>query len=99
MLENTSSSRGSRGNRETTTPEGNTSVRTEVQRKERKLRIQLVLAVVLAVFGMLLFVVSFVVPPTGIIDSSVLVAAGEAFTFSGALIGVDYSYKARAIHD
>ncbi len=66
----------------------------------RKLRIQLILAVVLAVFGMILFVVSFVVPPTGIIDSSVLVAGGEAFTFSGSLIGIDYSYKAKRLsHD
>ena len=63
----------------------------------RKLRIQLILAVVLAVFGMILFVVSFVAPPTGIIDSSVLVAGGEAFTFSGSLIGIDYSYKAKRL--
>ena len=63
----------------------------------RKLRIQLVLAVVLAVFGMILFIASFVAPPTGIIDSSVLVAGGEAFTFSGSLIGIDYSYKAKRL--
>lgn len=63
----------------------------------RKLRIQLVLAVVLAVFGILLFIASFVAPPTGIIDSSVLVAGGEAFTFSGSLIGIDYSYKAKRL--
>lgn len=99
MLENTSSSRGSRGNRETTIPEGSNAEQLSAQRRERKLQIQLVLALVLAVFGMLLFIVSFVVPPTGIIDSSVLVAAGETFTFSGALIGVDYSYKARAVQN
>ena len=63
----------------------------------RKLRIQLILAVVLAVFGILLFIASFVAPPTGIIDSSVLVAGGEAFTFSGSLIGIDYSYKAKRL--
>lgn len=65
----------------------------------RRMCIQLVLAVVLSLFGMLLFIAAFVVPPTGMIDSSVLVAAGETFTFSASLIGIDYSYKAkRLIH-
>lgn len=97
MQENVSSSRGTRTERETTIPEGGNMEKLSAQRRERKLQIQLVLALILAVFGMLLFVVSFVVPPTGIIDSSVLVAGGEVFTFSGALIGVDYSYKARNV--
>lgn len=59
----------------------------------RKMRMQLILAAVLAVFGMILFLCSFIVPPTGIIDSSVLVAGGEAFTFSGSLIGIDVRAK------
>lgn len=42
-----------------------------------------------------MLVVSFFVPPMGIIDASVLAAIGEVFTFSGALIGIDYHYKAR----
>ena len=47
----------------------------------------------LAISGLVLLFLSFFVPPTGIIHSSVLAAVGEVFTFSGALIGIDYSYK------
>ena len=56
---------------------------------------QLILGFILAYFGMVLLVVSFFVPPLGIIDASVLAAIGEVFTFSGALIGIDYHYKQR----
>ena len=55
--------------------------------------LQLVMAVVLATFGLVLMVVSFFVPPLGVIDSSVLVATGEVFTFSGSLMGIDYHYR------
>ena len=58
-----------------------------------KLSIQLGLSVILVFFGIGLLIASFIVPPTGVIDSSVLVAYGETLTFVGALIGVDYSYK------
>jgi len=58
-----------------------------------KLSIQLGLSIVLVFFGIGLLIASFIVPPTGVIDSSVLVAYGETLTFVGALIGVDYSYK------
>lgn len=33
------------------------------------------------------------VPPLGIIDSSVLIAFGETSTFIGAILGIDYNYK------
>ena len=58
-----------------------------------KLSLQLALAVVLVLFGIGMIVASFIVPPLGVIDNSVLVAYGETLTFVGALIGVDYSYK------
>ena len=61
--------------------------------KKQKMTIQLWLGVCLAVMGIILLWVSFFVPPLGIIDSSVLAAIGEVFTFSGALIGIDYTYK------
>lgn len=35
----------------------------------------------------------FCVPPTGVIDNSVLVAFGEILTFVGSLFGIDYHYK------
>ena len=62
-------------------------------------KLQLYLAVLLATFGMTLMVASFFVPPMGVIDSSVLVASGEVFTFSGSLLGIDYHYKAKISND
>ena len=64
-----------------------------------KLSLQLCIAVVLVIFGIGLIVASFVVPPLGVIDNSVLVAYGETLTFVGALIGVDYSYKFKVNRD
>ena len=61
--------------------------------KKQKMNVQLWLGFILAIFGMILICVSFIVPPLGIIDASVLAAIGEIFTFSGALIGIDYHYK------
>ena len=60
-----------------------------------KANIQLILGFILAIFGMALLILSFFVPPMGIIDASVLAAIGEVFTFSAALIGIDYHYKQR----
>lgn len=64
-----------------------------------KLSLQLGIAVVLVIFGIGLIVASFIVPPLGAIDNSVLVAYGETLTFVGALIGVDYSYKFKVNRD
>ena len=61
--------------------------------KKQKMNAQLWLGVFLAISGVVLIFLSFVVPPLGLIHASVLAAIGELFTFSGALIGVDYSYK------
>lgn len=58
-----------------------------------KMSVQLILSVILVLFGIGLLIASFIVPPMGVIDSSILVAYGETLTFVGALIGVDYSYK------
>lgn len=58
-----------------------------------KLTIQLVLACVMAVAGLVLLFCGFWVAPEGQIHDSVLVAFGEVMTFVGALLGVDYSYK------
>lgn len=64
---------------------------------KEKMTIQLMLGVFLAIIGIVLLFLSFFVPPMGIIDASVLTAIGEVFTFSGALIGIDYSYKYKSI--
>jgi len=59
--------------------------------------IQLWLGVCLVIVGVLLLWASFFVAPMGIIDASVLAAVGEVFTFAGALIGIDYTYKYKVI--
>lgn len=64
---------------------------------KEKMTIQLYLAVFLAVMGICLLWVGLFIPPIGIIHASVLTALGEVFTFSGALIGIDYSYKYKTI--
>ncbi len=58
-------------------------------------RIQLWVAVAMVAFGVIIIMVSFFIPPIGVIDSSVLVAFGEVLTFSGSLLGIDYKYKLR----
>ena len=60
-----------------------------------KLSIQLVSAVVIIAVGCALLITGFLIPPPGEIHGSVLVAFGEILTFSGALFGIDYHYKAR----
>ena len=54
---------------------------------------QLCLSTSLVIFGVVLIVYSFIVPPTGVIDPTVLTAFGEILTFAGAIIGIDYRYK------
>ena len=58
-----------------------------------KLNLRLVVVVILTVVGSGLLIAGFVVPPLGIIHSSVLVAFGETMTFLGGILGVDYNYK------
>ena len=45
------------------------------------------------IFGILLIIASFIVPPLGIVDNSVLTAIGEIFTFVGAYAGFDVVYR------
>lgn len=47
----------------------------------------------MVVVGAALLIAGFVVPPTGEIHSSVLVAVGEILTFAGSLLGIDYHYR------
>jgi membrane-bound ClpP family serine protease len=59
--------------------------------------IQLILATMLILSGLLLLYMGIFMPPTGVIDGSVLVAFGETCTFRGALIGVDYHYRSKQL--
>ena len=63
---------------------------------QRKLTIQLLSAVLMIIIGCALLIAGFVVPPLGVIDSSVLIAFGEILTFVGALFGIDYHYKSKS---
>lgn len=58
-----------------------------------KLNIQLAIAVIVFLVGVGLLIAGFILPPPGEIHDSVLIAFGEACTFSGSLIGIDYRYK------
>ncbi len=57
--------------------------------------VQLLLATGVTVAGVVLLIMGFLTPPEGEIDSSVLVAFGEILTFAGAILGIDYHYKAK----
>ena len=54
-------------------------------KNKSKMFTQLIAAIILVVVGCVLLVFGFIVPPLGVIDSSVLVAFGETCTFAGAL--------------
>lgn len=58
-----------------------------------KLTLQLIVACVVTLAGLVLLFCGFWVSPPGEIHNSVLVGFGEALSFAGALFGVDYSYK------
>lgn len=64
----------------------------------KKLTVQLVMAILLVLSGIVLLFSGFWIAPAGEIDNSVLVAFGETCTFAGALCGVDYTYKKRMIN-
>jgi hypothetical protein len=64
-------------------------------KQERRLAVQLILAVSMAIFGCILIIVAFLVPPTGEIHPTVLTAFGEILTFAGTVTGIDYNYKSK----
>ena len=66
---------------------------------EQKLDLRLIIAVFLTIVGSGLLISGFIVPPLGIINSSVLVAFGETSTFVAALLGIDYKYKYQIYKD
>lgn len=59
----------------------------------KRLTVQLTMAVLLTMSGIVLLFCGFWIDLRGEVDNSVLVAFGEISTFAGALFGVDYSYK------
>ena len=55
--------------------------------------IQLLTAATLAIIGMVLLFCGMYIDPAGEIHETVLVAFGEALTFSGSVMGIDYHYR------
>lgn len=62
-------------------------------RRNTKLTLQLVAAMLLIIIGCGLLIAGFIVSPLGVIHASVLTAFGETCTFGGALFGIDYAYR------
>lgn len=59
------------------------------------MRFQIIISSTLVAFGVGLVVAGFSVPPTGVIDPSVLTAFGEILTFAGTVIGIDYHHRTK----
>jgi len=55
--------------------------------------IQLILAVVMCVTGLVIIFICIFIDPQGEIHYSILVAFGEILTFAGSLFGIDYHYR------
>lgn len=64
---------------------------------EKKTSIQFIVGLGITLIGIGLLFVGLFLPPIGAIDWSVLTAFGEIATFSGCLIGIDYSYKVKQL--
>ena len=79
------------------TPQKGLKPNNKKPRYTKKHTLQLVCAVALVIVGSGLLISGFIVPPAGEIHPSVLIAFGEILTFVGALFGIDYHYKAKAI--
>ena len=67
--------------------------------KNNKMTLQLWVATLLVVSGIILLFAGFAVKPLGEIHNSILIAFGEMSTFAGGLFGVDYSYRYKQFRD
>ena len=63
--------------------------------KKNKTACMFILSVFLSVFGCVLLAAGFIVAPMGVIDSSVMISAGEIFTFAGSILGINATYRSR----
>ena len=61
--------------------------------------IQLIIAALVVLGGLVLLHVGIQIDPAGEIHETVLVAFGEAATFAGSIMGIDYHYKNRNKND
>lgn len=54
-------------------------------------------AVGLSIVGCFLLVASLFIPPAGVIEASVISAAGLLFTFSGAIVGITGNFNTKLV--
>lgn len=65
----------------------------------KRITLQLWMASILTIAGIVLIWTAFLIVPRGEIHNSVLLAFGEMSTFAGALFGIDYKHRLdRYIH-
>lgn len=67
--------------------------------QRQKMTIEFFFGFICALIGIGLLWTSLFIPPVGIIDASVLAAVGEVLTFSGALVGIDYTYRFKSLKE
>jgi hypothetical protein len=60
-----------------------------------KATLQLIIAAVMAIGGLVLLFCGVFIDPRGEIHNSLLIGFGETATFAGALFGIDYTYRFR----
>lgn len=60
--------------------------------------LQFIFASIVLVIGVLMLIAGFIVPPTGVIDGSVLTAFGEVCSFVGAVWGIETN-SARKVYE
>ena len=68
-------------------------------KNERENIIQLIIAALVVLGGMSLLHIGIQIDPEGEIHETVLVAFGEAATFAGSIMGIDYHYKRKSNTD
>ena len=59
----------------------------------KRITLQLWMATILTIAGIVLIWTAFLIVPQGEIHQSVLLAFGEMSTFAGALFGIDYKHR------
>lgn len=63
--------------------------------EEHKIAFMFILATFLTLFGCGMLVAGFIVSPVGVIADSVLISAGEVFTFGGSILGINATYRSK----
>ena len=68
----------------------------KIMQKQPENIAQLIIAALVVLGGMVLLYIGVSIDPKGEIHETVLVAFGEAATFAGSIMGIDYHYKQKS---